>query len=86
MTVQGMGDLRLPAPGKDWLSVGWTDSLRGLDRNGPEHGFHEGKTILAEGRAETVLPGAVGVGVRGPVAGDAGGCGKPGRGAAGSIA
>ena len=35
MTVQGLGDLRLPDPGKDRQLKGWTDGLRGLGRNGP---------------------------------------------------
>ena len=35
MTVQGLGDLRLPDPGKDRQLKGWADGLRGLGRNGP---------------------------------------------------
>ena len=34
MTVQGLGDLRLPDPGKDRQQKGLADGLRGLSRNG----------------------------------------------------
>ena len=34
MTEQGLGDLRLPDPGKD-RQCGWADGLRGLGRDGP---------------------------------------------------
>ncbi len=34
LTAQGLGDLRLPDPGKD-RQCGWADGLRGLGRDGP---------------------------------------------------
>ena len=34
LTAQGLGDLRLPDPGKD-RQCGWADGLQGLGRNGP---------------------------------------------------
>ena len=34
MTVQGLGDLRLPDPGKDRQQKGLADGLQGLSRNG----------------------------------------------------